>query len=108
MRFEALWLLYWFGIVPDGFEATSSEERWTAHPATPRLAADMAQIIAGARHCGQGCNTLLHLCSGVYVAWPPVVGHQKEISSEGETWTAGANTNLDHLEHLPKSLVSAT
>jgi hypothetical protein len=40
--------------------------------------------------------------------WPTVVGHQKEMSSEGETWTAGANTNLDHLDHLPKSLVSAT
>ena len=63
------WFLYWSGSVLDGVPATS-EENWKTHLALSWLASGTAQSIARARNRGQGCNTLLHLCSGVYVAWP--------------------------------------
>ena len=63
MHVEAQWFLYWLGSVPNGFKAASSEKRCATHPASPWLISDTAQRTAGARHHGQGCNTLVHLCS---------------------------------------------
>ena len=63
MHVDAQCFLYWLGSVPHGFTATSSEKRCTTHPASPGLTSDTAQRIAGARHHGQGCNTLVHHCS---------------------------------------------
>ena len=63
VHIETQWFLYLSGGVPDGFKTASWEQRWKTHPLSPWLTADPEQRIAGARHCRQGCNTFLHLCS---------------------------------------------
>ena len=59
---EAQRFLFGSGSICDGITATSIEERWTVYFASSWFPANVAPNIARARHCGQICDSLLHVC----------------------------------------------